>query len=296
MRVFQSGGAHQPACGEVVVLSGPDDRFDQPVGPPPLSVTEATRIFARLREVLLDRGVVLVGGQALELWAAQLEDRLPRSLTQEIASRDIDLLGERAIVQRAAELLDARVTLSRGWQDRMNPLVGVATFLDSEDQERRIDFLDRVHGLHADDIRETAIPVDITASDGALRLWVMHPHRCLESRVRNAELASKQTALAYRQIEASILCARAFATLLLDEAGEDGVVAVPKLSERIFTLAHTATGLGLFRDRGIDVTEAVIADERLPTMFLMRRLPQLRQRLNRARGVTTPPTTDEMPN
>jgi len=151
-----------------------------------------------------DRSLVLVGGQAVALWASQLSDRFAVALEQ-VASKDIDFLATAADAQRAAKLLDAEVTLADGWKDHMNPLAGVALFRDGNRHPRRLDFLRRVHGLDADDIRDTAIEIDVGVDDHVIALWVMHPHRCLESRVRNTELPNKQTALATRQLEASIL-------------------------------------------------------------------------------------------
>ena len=186
-------------------------------------------------------------------------------------------------MQRAAELLNAEVTIARGWADRMNPLSGVATFVDGAENERRLDFLERVHGLDSDDVRATALSLEIDSDGTVINLWVMHPERCMESRVRNAELPNKQTELAYRQLDASIVCARAFNELLLDDAGAEGAVAVRKLSERIFALAHEPIALTLYRERGVDITAAVVEDDRLPDLYLTRRLPQLRQKLARKR-------------
>ena len=231
---------------------------------------------------MANRSLVLVGGQAVALWASQLTDRFAIELEQ-VASKDIDFLATPDDAQRAAELLDAEVTLADGWEDRMNPLAGVALFLDGNHHPRRLDFLRRVHGLDTDDIRDTAIEVDVQVDEHVIALWVMHPHRCLESRVRNTELPNKQTALATRQLEASILCARAFSELLIDHAGDAGLVAARELNERSFRLAHHSTSLRLFREHRIDVTRAVTEDERLPAAHLQRRLPRLRAALERAR-------------
>jgi hypothetical protein len=233
--------------------------------------------------VIHKKSVVLVGGQAVAVWMAQLAERLPVNTSEQITSRDIDFLGGKSDVQRAAELLDAKLTLKKRWSDRANPLIGVATFVDSSEHIRRLDFLERVHGLRADDIRTTAIEIEIEHDGRSVDFWVMHPERCLESRVRNSELPNKQTVLAYRQLEASIFCAKAFNELLLDEQGDAGAVAVRKLIERIFELASQPAALRLHYERHIDVTAAVVEDSRLPEKFLQLRLPQLREQLTRQR-------------
>ncbi len=171
----------------------------------------------------------------------------------------------------------------------MNPLSGVASFVDSEDRERRLDFLKQVHGLEPDDIRDSAIEIEITRPEASpIPLWVMHPQRCMESRVRNSELTNKQTALAWRQLAASICCARAFSEYLLDDGATASLIAVRDLNERVFAFAAHLTSLRLFHERGIDVTHAVVADARLPELHLQRRLPQLRAQLERERARSRP--------
>ena len=109
-------------------------------------------------------------------------------------------------------------------------LAGVAIFLDSDGHPSRLDFLQKPIWDVEDpeDVRNTAVYLDLILSDGRQApVWVMHPERCMESRVHNSVLANKQTDLAWRQLRASILCARAFSQLLLDERG-DAVVPCPE--------------------------------------------------------------------
>jgi hypothetical protein len=111
----------------------------------------------------------------------------------------------------------------------------------------------------------------------------MHPERCMESRVHNSALPSKQTDLAWRQLRASILCANAFSQLLLDERGEAAVRDVLNLNERIFRFAQQARCAHLALDMGIEVFDAVLDDERLPEKFRTIRLPQMRQHVQALR-------------
>ena len=252
---------------------------------PPLTLEDAERILARLEDVVRERKVVLIGGQAVAVWVAQLADRLPSLEVEQVASRDVDFLGGRADVQRAAALLDAKVTVARPWKDRMNPLSGIAVFLDSQDNERRLDFMRTAHGMDSGDIRDSAVQLEIESDGRVIALWVMHPERCLESRVYNTELPNKQTPLARRQLDASIACARAYSEFLLDNAGEEGEKAVRKLDERVFKLAEHRTGLKLYSEQGVDVTAAaILADPRLSEQFVAQRVPQLRVRLESRRS------------
>jgi hypothetical protein len=249
---------------------------------PPLKIHETERILARLEEVVRDRRVVLVGGQAVAIWASKLESRIADALVDTVASRDIDLLGNSSDLRQSAELLDARVRVAK-WEDR-TPLTGVAIFLDSEGHERRLDVMASVYGMNAEDIRQTAIEAELVIDeDRQVNVWIMHPERCMESRVHNSVLTNKQTDLAWRQLRASILCARAFSQLLLDERGEAGVRDVLKLNERIFRFAQENRCAKLATERGIEAFDAVLDDERLPEKFTTVRLPQMQGRIQTLR-------------
>jgi hypothetical protein len=56
--------------------------------------------------------------------------------------------------------------------------------------------------------------------------------------MRLATMLGGQTDLAWRQLRASIPCARAFSQLLLDERGEAAIRDVLELNERIFRFAQ----------------------------------------------------------
>ena len=247
------------------------------VTPPPLEIGQAERIIARLERVVRDRRVVLVGGQAVAIWTSHLQDRIEGVLAEVIASRDIDLLGNASDLRKAGELLGGRVRVA-GWDDH-TPLTGVAIFLDDDGHERRLDVLESVYGLSSEDLRNTAIEIDLLVDDGQVRVWVMHPERCMESRVHNSALPNKQTDLAWRQLRASILCARAFSQLLLDERGDAAVRDVLNLNERVFRFAQERPSARIALDRNIEVFDAILDDERLPEKFRTVRLPQMRERI-----------------
>jgi hypothetical protein len=225
---------------------------------------------------------VLVGGQAVSVWVGQLEDRLKDKLTEPVVSRDIDFLGNTADLRRAGDLLGGRTHVA-GWQ-RRTPLAGATMFLDSDGHKRRLDFLESVYGMNSEDIRTTAIEIDLLRDgDRQIPVWVMHPERCMESRVHNSVLANKQTDLAWRQLRASILCAHAFSQLLLDERGDTAVRDVLKLNERIFRFAQEDRSSKLASERGIETFDAVLDDERLPEKFRTVRLPQMQDRIRALR-------------
>ena len=250
---------------------------------PQLSLAEAERIIASLEEVVREQHVVLIGGQALSIWVGQLRHLLQGHLTPaQVISGDIDFLGNAADVQLAADLLGGRARLTK-WEDRTT-LAGVAIFLDSDGHERRLDFLNSPYGMSSDDVRNTAIEIDLMLPhQRQVRVWVMHPERCMESRVHNSDLPTKQTELAWRQLRASIPCAHAFSHLLLDERGDAAVRDVLNLNERIFQFAQQTQSANLALHRDIEVFDAVLDDERLGEKFRTVRLPQMREQITALR-------------
>ena len=246
---------------------------------PPLSIEEARRILLRLEDVLASGETILIGGQAVALWVSYFEPLLGGLEADRVASKDIDFQGSSTLLAQAAALLggDLRVPSI----DHFTPIIGIVTFLDSDGYERQLDLLDRPYGLQPADITASAIPVEVSRPDGTiLHLSVMHPERCMESRVQNTNLPNKQTGLAWRQLRASITCTRAFSAELLDAGRTRDVL---KLNERIFRFAQEQRSARLALDKDIEVFDAVLDDERLPDKFRTIRLPQMQERIRALR-------------
>jgi hypothetical protein len=209
---------------------------------PPLDLGEVHEILGRIQELVGDPRVVLVGGQAVSVWFRQLGDRIGGSLTAaRVVSRDLDLLGDAQHAKRAAELLGGGAHIAT-WENH-TPLSGVVIFVDRRGHRRRLDVMHSVHGMRSDDLRETALELDVLLADGRrFPVWVMHPERTMESRVHNSSLPNKQTELAFRQLR--------------------------DRDARQLAVVHE-----------IDCFGAVLADERLGPQFAERRFPQMQAQI-----------------
>ena len=255
---------------------------------PPLRDEEVQRILGLLEPLSVDRSIVLVGGQAVAFWTRFLQERSSEvAAFTPLVSKDIDFEGSARAVRRAADLLTARVRLAS--IDDHTPNTGIVLFIDADGVEREIDFIDEPLGLRARDVRDTA--VRLIVSGGEVRyevlVWVMHPERCMESRIYNAQVLGKTDALAMRQLQASIVCAREWSRYLLDEdSSPERVRAVLRINERIFRkcmrdIHFRAAQLAL----GIDPFEALLVDHcALPVRFRETRYPQMRQQLEGRRA------------
>ncbi|HTB50259.1 MAG TPA: hypothetical protein VK701_04720 [Solirubrobacteraceae bacterium] len=250
---------------------------------PPLPEEEVARILGLLEPLSVDRSIVLVGGQAVTFWTRFLGEHSSEvgSLAP-MASKDIDFEGSARTVRRAAELLTARMRLAS--MDDHTPSTGIVLFLDADGIEREIDFIDQPLGLRARDVRDTAVRllVPTRESGGEVGVWVMHPERCMESRIYNAQVLGKTNALALRQLQASILCAREWSRYLLDDdPSPERVRAVLRINERVFRkcihdmhfrAAETVLDVNLFQ-------AVLVEHEALPSRFHEVRYPQMCRRL-----------------
>jgi hypothetical protein len=254
---------------------------------PPLRSEEVRRVISALAPLTRKTDIVLIGGQALAFWSARFAD--PSGEISVVASKDIDFEGSADAARTAATLLDAKVMIPSPVEP--SPITGVVTFTDADGFDRTLDFIGAPRGLDADDVRETAIRVDLDASPAQpvrASLWVMHPERCMESRIYNTIELQRVDQLGLDQLRVSVPIARRWSEAILsDEAldHERRPRAVLTLNERIFDRCCDDRCFRAVYDRyGIDPFQAVLLDPRLPQGFPDKRYPQMVRRLESLRA------------
>lgn len=256
--------------------------------PPPISARDVLALLVRLGDVA-DR-IVLVGGQAVNLWSEiyLAQGRAPELMEDApFTSKDIDFCGS----HEAARLFAARVRQGRAklaTLDDATPNVGVVLFVDDGGHERVVDFLGAPFGMKARGVERNSVRLDLLDDAGistGTTYRVMHPVDCLESRVHNVVglATTYDTPHGRRQLRAAVICAREALKDILDTPASEGfdpVRAVLDLNERIFDLClHDRHGRVVCQRAGIDPFDAVLVDPRLGEKFIERRWPQMRQRL-----------------
>jgi hypothetical protein len=174
--------------------------------------------------------------------------------------------------------------------DDLSLNVGKVVFVDSEGYDREIDFIDQPRGLKAAEVYRLALPVKVKDASGnptSVQFRVMQPIHCMESRVHNvAGLPQYRTEQGFKQLRASLICARLY---LLELLGRGKVRDVLNLTERVFHLClDDLEGRAIFADHHVDPFDAVVVDDRLPLEFRTRRYPQMRQLLTDYRTRTAP--------
>jgi hypothetical protein len=156
-----------------------------------MSERKSPRQIKRVLEALAQTEAVIIGGQAVNLWAEQYQkDSSPWKELRPYTSFDLDALGSRTDVLRCSEALDGEPYLPLATENTANAGKVVVRLGDSDFE---IDFVHTPNGLSPAEVRELARQLQFEN----LRLKVLHPLHCLESKAVN--LATLPQAAGERQ-------------------------------------------------------------------------------------------------
>lgn len=140
-----------------------------------------------LREVLLKLqaaglDAVIVGGQAVNLWAYEYSHQSPAmQALQPFASEDLDFYGGRLEAVICHDALGGKINLNRDFDP--SPNAGVVV-VERAGSSLRIDILASVYGLNDAEIIGTAQTFTGRGPLSGLTLSVLHPVLCLEGKLR----------------------------------------------------------------------------------------------------------------
>lgn len=248
-----------------------------------MTLQTQSRVPPELLERILELAgidMILVGGQALAFWAAYYHAPAPAIAI----TKDVDLLGTKADVERLARGLDAKAvfphriatTILAGRVLKDLPGGGYVN----------IDVMFRVYGsLAAEAIAGRAV----LAENPAGRFRVMHPIDVLQGRLENVYgLAEKQDEHGVAQLRLAIDIARAFvcdiASRETTDADDLARPVVLRHLARLETLSLSDAGRKVAKRFGVHVADAI--DPR-PVggikSFVSKKLPQLLKLMSAAR-------------
>jgi len=143
------------------------------------AVEELASVFRRLQTAGWD--AVLVGGQAVNVWACRYEQDLAAwHELRPFTSRDLDYHGGLAEARLAMRVLGARGTLNTGSDP--SPNAGVLKVSLPDGRELLVDILTGVFGLSAAEVERTAVNWSGTELLAGLDLRVIHPLLLLEGK------------------------------------------------------------------------------------------------------------------
>lgn len=211
--------------------------------------------------------IVLVGGQALNLWADHFKTNETLDKYGPYSSKDIDFQGESNIVVDFARRLNGAAQIPDPSESTVN--TGVVIYTD-EGENFKIDFIKVPYGLKETEVLEMAIPFEFKNDKrlAEISLNVLHPIHCLVSRVSNcASLPGYKTEHALNQLKASVIIAKEFLADFLDKSPENQkkkIKIVKKLNEKIYKFCKFNIHAKEVKDSlGIDPFDAVFDGEEI---------------------------------
>jgi hypothetical protein len=223
-----------------------------------------------VQEILAHCGphALLVGGQALALWAAVYDVSPPKLLAMAISS-DADFIGTADVARKLGRALKQWDL----WQATLDDATVQTAKLTRtvEGGIKQIDFLGAIAGLSTEAVQRRA--VTITLSSG-VDLRVLHPLDVLESRLQNLLLIpDKRNARGVAQAHLAVKIANGFISRLVTEGASIRVIF--DAIERIGQIATNKSITAVMLDYDIDVLSAVPVEQIDHADFRMKRWPQI---------------------
>jgi len=242
------------------------------------ALADLAAVFRALQAAGWD--AILIGGQAVNLWAGHYEEDLPawREL-RPFTSRDLDYYGGLAEARLAMRVLHARGQLNTSAAP--SPNAGVLKVPLAQKGELILDILTGVYGVSAAELERMAVTFSGTGHLSDLTLRVIHPLLLLEGKaaaLRGLPQGGRQDA---KHLRILVLVVHHW---LRQQLGKPR--AVFRVVERLAAHAASPDGLHAFA-QGIDLVQAVPLDEMRAAKgyatFLGRRLPQLQEKIAQKR-------------
>lgn len=230
------------------------------------------------REAVDQYGLIVVGGQALSLWAREyLLDEMTGEELQFATSDDLDFIGR----QGSVGFCEARMKVSfrRATIEDYTPNLAAAEIAWDDDRKIVIDILDAIAGVSTADIYkylESVVLDDV-------RIAIIDPVSCLQSRLFN--LYAPWCSSRERESVRTQLAIRASNCYLREILVEDGYREAVPLFKRIHDLALSRNGKDAFYDYGLDLLQAIPIDpDLLPKQFVDKNWPSIVKQVGDARS------------
>lgn len=223
---------------------------------------------------------IIVGGQAVNLWAMKFESRLSMlTAYRPYTSRDLDFYGGRVEAKRLLAILGGRGKLNDGADP--SPNAAVLEVLIEGRGELVIDVLTGVFGVSSSELSRTAVAWTPRESGIDSELSVIHPLLLLESKLACLRGLAQQGRQDQKHCQMMLLVIHAWLTDQLSQPR-----SVFKAVERITALMQTSDGLHA-STLGMDLWDSIpleqLKHDETYALFIERRLPQLQSEIEQSR-------------
>lgn len=249
---------------------------------PKVTPEDLKDVLSKLQDADLD--VVIVGGQAINLWAFYYASECAElSEWEPFSSEDLDFFGGRLEATLCHEILGGTVNLNRDFDP--SPNAGVVV-VDWSDRKLRIDFLATVFGLNEAEISRTARVFVGTQELQGLQMNVLHPILCLEGKLSCLKDLPQDGRQDLKHVQMSVLILQ---TLLKESFKQSDPRPTLKLIERVMGGATREAGLrawyrhGVFAEITLPLQSIKISQNEKWKNFRQTRVPQMLDNLKEKR-------------
>lgn len=236
----------------------------------PLGIPDLIKLLDESQET---RNAILVGGQALNVYACIYDNQAENSLVTE----DIDFCGEREVAFAASKSWHGEINAAK-IDDHTPNIATVVVKIDGE--KHTIDFMKHIQGIEMVELRAWARTVELDNQT----FRVMHPVHVLQSQleniygVLNRRIRGEGTVT---RIKLAIRIVRGAIYRMLDDHDQHSAL---KSAERVHDIAISQSGL---RSRYMDNVELLDAippsHENWPSKFIAERFPRMQEYVGRTR-------------
>jgi len=189
----------------------PDNVFDDE--PDPLHLPEEL-----VQEVILTAGnteAILIGGQALGLWADQLlPPDLIDALGGPVTSKDVDFFGTVDLARDLARVFGGRIEIPDA--DHVNTPEAAIVLYERDGKTVQIDILGCLAGLSNAEVQEGWVDLPYGSGEDEVVIRVMAPMEVLRSRISNIIILRRRDPNAIRQLRLSPYMVEAYIRQQLD--------------------------------------------------------------------------------
>jgi hypothetical protein len=249
---------------------------------PRFGAAEVIQIASKLT---VDDGVVVIGGQATNLWAWYYRDQDPAlRQDQPLTSRDIDYFGSFKAAESLAAALGGRVV--KATLDDMNTPNSAVVLATVNGKPLRIDFLNGVLGVTRSEVEQGVAVIEagaeVEGKEYRARIPVLHPVLCLKSRIANMlhPLLARRDSFAWAQLHAAIAIVCVYIADALD--ADDWNEAKNCLSDVFEYVRSDQFGRVAKQELGVDALEILRRfqdDQRIDERYRKQTLAKMIERI-----------------
>lgn len=232
-------------------------------------------LFQAINREELD--LILVGGQAINIWASYYAIRIPELIEYlPFSSADLDFYGGKVEAIACQRILGGTIVLNRDFDP--SPNTGVLV-VPTASQPLRVDFLSSVFGIGDIELAQSAIVFEGQERLAGVKVKILNPMLCLEGKLKAAIGLPQEGRQDLKHLQMSLLFVKEYIRDTIERDVRQGL----KLIERVAFNIWSDAGLTVWHRYGIEINSAIPTGVEINSLdpkwhkFEEIRLPQIKK-------------------